>query len=256
MKLQIPETNTREAAELDTSLFENNHYHQWELVMFCFSEWHYNTMVMFSVCTTMGLFSNLKVKWKTKIVMKIISLTAKCFNISDIQLCDWEKKQESFQDLQICTQRCTSTKQCETSSQHVFKDRLKQTKPDASIIGASESLIHRLVSAVNYSRTAFNSPCSSNLNHTQAATYTHACTLTLICNHIHAHAHTHTDTHTQHIKRRERKVNEMFSLGANYTKRNHVIICICGLYFPKLHSAVGSLTVGGLVGAPFGGFAV
>lgn len=36
----------------------------------------------------------------------------------------------------------------------------------------------------------------------------------------------------------------MFSLGANYTKRNHVIICICGFYFPKLRSAVGSLTVG------------
>lgn len=36
----------------------------------------------------------------------------------------------------------------------------------------------------------------------------------------------------------------MFSLGANYTKRNHVIICICGFYFPKLRRAVGSLTVG------------
>ena len=57
MKLQIPETNTRETAELDTSLFENNYYHQWELVMFCFSEWHYNTMVMFCVWITMGLFS-------------------------------------------------------------------------------------------------------------------------------------------------------------------------------------------------------
>ncbi len=36
----------------------------------------------------------------------------------------------------------------------------------------------------------------------------------------------------------------MFSLGANYTKRNHVIICICGFYFPKLRRTVGSLTVG------------
>lgn len=43
----------------------------------------------------------------------------------------------------------------------------------------------------------------------------------------------------------------MFSLGANYTERNHVIICICGLYFPKLRSAVGSLTVGEK--PPFGG---
>ena len=47
MKLQIPETNTRETAELDSSLFENNYYHQWELAMFCFSEWHDNAMVMF-----------------------------------------------------------------------------------------------------------------------------------------------------------------------------------------------------------------
>lgn len=61
-------TNTRETAELDTSFFENNYYHQWELVMFCFSEWHYNTMVMFCVWITMGLFfPNLNVKWKNKI---------------------------------------------------------------------------------------------------------------------------------------------------------------------------------------------
>lgn len=85
------------------------------------------------------------------------------------------------------------------SSQHVFKGRLKQTKPDASIIGASESLIHRLVSAVNYSRTAFNSPCSSNLNHTRIAAYTH--THTHACMHSHTHTwphtcvHTHTQTH-------------------------------------------------------------
>lgn len=78
-------TNTRETAELDTSLFENSYYHQWELVMFCFSEWHYNTMVMFSVCITMVLsffFPNLKEKLKTK--WKISSLVAKYFNISDI----------------------------------------------------------------------------------------------------------------------------------------------------------------------------
>lgn len=39
----------------------------------------------------------------------------------------------------------------------------------------------------------------------------------------------------------------MFSLGVNYTKRNHVIICICGFCFPKLRWAVGSLTVGVVV---------
>lgn len=52
----MPDTNTRETAELDTSFLENSYYHQWELVMFCFSEWHDNTMVMFSVWITMGLF--------------------------------------------------------------------------------------------------------------------------------------------------------------------------------------------------------
>lgn len=36
----------------------------------------------------------------------------------------------------------------------------------------------------------------------------------------------------------------MFSLRVNYTKRNHVIICICGFCFPKLRGAVGSLTDG------------
>lgn len=46
----------------------------------------------------------------------------------------------------------------------------------------------------------------------------------------------HTQTHTQQLKQGWRKgeVNEMFSLGVNYTKRNHVIICICGFCFPKL----------------------
>lgn len=72
----------------------------------------------------------------------------------------------------------------------------------------------------------------------------------------HPRARAHTDARRQDIRRRERKVNEMFSLGANYTKRNHVIIYICGLLFPELHSAVGSLTVGGLVGASSGGIAV
>lgn len=136
----------------------------------------------------------------------------------------------------MCAHRCTSTKPCETSSQHVFKGRLKQTKPDASIIGASESLIHRLVSAVNYSRTAFNSPCSSNLNHTRVAEHTHTHT-----DYVTTHMCTHTHTHTGY--KREREVNEMFLLGV-ITKRNHVIICICGFFFPKLRSAVGSLTVG------------
>lgn len=197
MKLQIPETNTRETAEQDTILFENNYYHQWELVMFCFLEWHYSTMVMFSGEQWL-FFSNFKVKWKTKLVMKMSSQDAKYFYISDFQLFNnLKKEQESFQDFHICAHRCTSTKPCETSSQHVFKGRLKQTKPDASIIGASESLIHRLVSAVNYSRTAFNSPCSSNLNHTRVA-HTHTWP------HTRAHTQTDSHTHTQDIKREKR----------------------------------------------------
>lgn len=59
----------------------------------------------------------------------------------------------------------------------------------------------------------------------------------------------------------------MFSLGVNYTKRNHVIICLCGFCFPKLRRAVGSLTVGvggcggcggagGKEGGPSGAFSV
>lgn len=43
-------TNTRESAEVDTSLLENSYYHQGELAVFCFSEWHDNAMVMFFVC--------------------------------------------------------------------------------------------------------------------------------------------------------------------------------------------------------------
>lgn len=97
----------------------------------------------------------------------------------------------------MCAHRCTSSKPCETSSRHVFKGRLKQTKPDASIIGASESLIHRLVSAVNYSRTAFNSPCSSNLNHTRVAEHTHTLTHRLR-DHTVARTHTHTQTELKH----------------------------------------------------------
>lgn len=68
----------------------------------------------------------------------------------------------------------------------IFKGRLKQTKPDAPIIGASESLTHRLVSAVNYSRTVFNSPCSSILSHTRTEAHTHRETQT--------HAHMHIKT--------------------------------------------------------------
>lgn len=123
-------------------------------------------------------------------------------------------------------QICTSTNPCETSSQRVSKRRLKQTKPDASIIAASESLTHRLLSALNYSRTAFNSPCSSN-------------------------------TH-RYREKGEIELNEMFSLGANYTKRNHIIRSICWilLYFHKLCGCCLINSRGPAVGAIWGLFCV
>lgn len=88
---------------------------------------------------------------------------------------------------------CTSTKPCEASSQWVSKHRLKQTKPDASIIAASECLTQTKCS---YSRAAFNSPCSSDLSHT------------------------HTHPHAQYNAEGQIELNEMFSIAAIY---NHVI---------------------------------
>lgn len=51
----------------------------------------------------------------------------------------------------------------------------------------------------------------------------------------------------------------MFSLGANYTKRNHVIICICGFYSPNtqgcwLINSWGWVVV--VAVGPFGAFSV
>lgn len=120
----------------------------------------------------------------------------------------------------------TGTKPCETSSQRVSKRRLKQTKPDASIIAASESLTHRLLSALNYSRTALNSPCSSNTRRRK--------------------------------EKGEIELNEMFSLGASYTQRNHVIRSICWirLYFHKPCGCCLINSRGPAVGAVWGLFCV
>lgn len=52
-------------------------------------------------------------------------------------------RQKSFSYHHILVRAHTRTKPCETSPQHVFKGRLKQTEPDAPIICASESLTHR-----------------------------------------------------------------------------------------------------------------
>lgn len=103
-------------------------------------------------------------------------LAARIWKMSDVQLPGETNRLAPITFVHTCAR----TKPCETSSQHVFKGRLKQTKPDAPIIGASESLTHRLVSAVNYSRTVFNSPCSTNLNHTRK--------------HGRTHTHTHAET--------------------------------------------------------------
>lgn len=91
---------------------------------------------------------------------------------------DWElggkKEDKSFRDFKICTHMYLHLHTNHVKHlPSIFKGRLKQTKPDAPIIGASESLTHRLVNAVNYSRTVFNSPCSSNLSHTCTEAHTH-----------------------------------------------------------------------------------
>lgn len=84
MKLQIPETNTRETAERDTGLFKNNYYHQWELVMCCFSEWNYNDMVMFSGNWKTVVLSFSESQRKTILDENISSLDVTYFDVSHV----------------------------------------------------------------------------------------------------------------------------------------------------------------------------
>lgn len=94
MKLQIPETNTRETAERDTGLFKNNYYHQWELVMCCFSEWNYNDMVMFSGNWKTVVLSFSESQRKTILDENISSLDVTYFDVSHVYFSnDWRKKQ-------------------------------------------------------------------------------------------------------------------------------------------------------------------
>lgn len=142
---------------------KTTYYHELEHAVFYFSEWHDNAIVKVSVWETMGSFF-LSIHYS-------LQLGSSKYEYSKYRNGTSSNKENLFKVFQICTQRCTSSKPCVKSSQHFFKARLKQTKHDASITGASESLTQRLVSAVNYSRTAFNSPCSTNLNHSRLATH-------------------------------------------------------------------------------------